>query len=183
MALILPENVLFWQLTHSPAPETTYPLNLDLSPASLETTEALIATHAADAQAVSVLDQAPIALLDFAQLQIVRTQMATVTRTRGMTPTLQGRAAALEELIEANLVPPLQEGFEQLFDGNWGEVSLGFVYPPAQADLNPWSAIHNSLTGLRGRAIASGEEQRAGATDAILGAVNRLATQVQGDRP
>lgn len=177
MRIVLPETFSLWR---SPSPQSRgkpYRVELDLSPAGMETTSALVATHAIDAQEVFVVDECPIALLDYAQLQIIQAQLAALSRSLATTQKLQGQVAALEQLVDGSLSQPLGEAFEGLFDGSRQEASVEFFYPQ-QADIDPLLIVSRGLTLLRGRAIAQGDERQAGKVDAIVISVNSLATKM-----
>jgi hypothetical protein len=177
MRILLSEALNLWRSPLARSRGNPYRLELDLTSASLETTAALIATHAIDAQEVLVVDECPIALIDYAQLQIIQAQLAALSRSLATTQKLQGQVTALEQLIEGSLRQPFQEAFESLFDGSREAATVEFFYP-AESDIDPWLIVGRGLTLLRGRAIAQGDERRAGQIDAIVVSVNSLATQL-----
>lgn len=177
MRNVFPETFSLWRSPLARSRGNPYQVALDLSPAGLETTTALLATHAIDAQEVQVVDECPIALLDYAQLQIIQAQLSALSRALATTQKLQGQVAALEQLIEGSLGQPLLEAYERLFDGSRQETTVEFFYP-APTDTDPWVIVGRGLTLLRGRAIAQGEERLAGKIDAIVISVNSLATRL-----
>jgi hypothetical protein len=177
MPVSLPHDFGFWRSPPSKSKASPYRLDLDLSAAGMETTAALIATHAVDAQEVHVVDQCPIALIDYTQLQIIQAQLAALSRSLTQTQKLLGQVTALEHLIDGSLSQSFGEAFAGLFDGSQQDAIVEFFYP-AQPGSDPGLIISRGLTLLRGRAIAKGDERQAGTIDAIVVSVNRLSTQL-----
>lgn len=177
MHIVFRHTFSLWRSPPQCSRGNPYRLELDLSSASVETASALIATHAIDAQEVLAVDECPIALIDYAQLQIVQAQLAALSRSLATTQKLQGQLAALEQLIEGSLSQPLGEAFEALFDGSRQEATVEFFYP-VQSDIDPWLIVSRGLTLLRARAIARGDERQAGKIDAIVISLNSLANKM-----